>query len=328
MSVAPTVSTRWSRGLSIQPVFYVLAILLIFFSMAGPGFLSVSTLLTIAKQGAVLTILSAAMTLVILSEGIDLSVGAVLSLAGVATGLLMLGGAPMVGAIAAGLAVGVGFGLLNGLIIGWLDVPPFVATLGSMGIAQGISLAITSGGTVSGFPAEFQALADADLVLPTAVWWAIAVCAVCYFLLYHTRFGTYVFALGGNREALRLSGVDPAGVQLRLYGLAGLLAGLAGVVLASRTNSAHPTVGIGMEFDAIAAVILGGTSFEDGRGGLLGTLAGVALIAVLRTGLNLVGLWAAWQLAVVGAVVIATIVFDLLIQRSRAASAPAGATAP
>ncbi|HTU03848.1 MAG TPA: ABC transporter permease, partial [Candidatus Sulfotelmatobacter sp.] len=281
---------------------YVLALLILVFGIFAPGFLSVSNLLNVSRQAAVLLIVAVGQTLIILTEGIDLSSGAVMGLAGVSCGVALHAGSGAATAIVLALLVGILCGALSGWLITAGRLPPFIATLGMMGMAQGLALALSHGSSVRGFTATFRYLADESLLgVPIPGWIALLTFAWGYLLLYHTPLGTHVLALGGNREAARATGVPILRQEFRVYALAGLLSALGGIVLVARINSAHPTVGIGYEFDAIAAAILGGTSFERGRGGLPGTILGVALIAVLRNGLNVIGMATYLQLAAVGA---------------------------
>jgi ribose transport system permease protein len=211
------------------------------------------------------------------------------------------------------ILVGVAFGAINGTLITRLGLPPFVVTLGSLGMAQGLSLILTKGRSIPGLGPRVQYFNDGWVAgIPVPVVMAAATFLVVYVILYHTKFGTYVFALGGNEEALALAGVRTRLYKTGVYVLGGALAGVGALVMTGRMNCAHPDVGVGLEFDAIAAVILGGTSFERGKGWLVGTLIGVAAVSVLRNGLNLIGLSSTWQMSTVGAVIILAIVVDAL----------------
>jgi ribose transport system permease protein len=280
-------------------------------SVWTPGFFTRANLTNVGLQVAVLTILSLGMTLVILTEGIDLSLGPVLSLCGVCAALVVVSGHGLALAIPAALLVGAACGLLNGALIALAGMPPFIVTLGLFGIAQSIATVLTGGESVTNLPAYFRWFNHGEfLTLPMPIWGLLACFAVTYLLLYHTRFGRYVFAIGGNRQALTLSGSPVNRYHIAVYVYAGVLAALASFIMTARMNSAHPTVGVGLEFDAIAAVILGGTSFEKGRGGLIGTVAGAFAVGVLRNGLNLVGLGAEWQVAMIGVVIIGAVGLD------------------
>lgn len=308
-----------TAGHRLPAVAYVLVALIAVFAVFAPGFFTVSNSVNIWRQAAVLLILAVGQTMVILTEGIDLSSGAVMGLAGVSCALALHAGWETAAAVLLGLGVGTLCGALNGLLIAVGRLPPFIATLGMMGMAEGLALALTQGSSVPGFSSGFRYVGDADpLGVPMPVWIAGLTFAWVYLLLYHTPFGTYVFALGGNEEAARRAGVPIHRQKIRVYSTAGFLSALGGIVLIARMNSAHPTVGIGYEFDAIAATILGGTSFERGQGGIGGTVLGVALIAVLRNGLNVIGLATYLQLAVVGSILVGALVLDAwLLGRSR-----------
>jgi ribose transport system permease protein len=219
------------------------------------------------------------------------------------------GSAPL--AIAAGIGVGALFGLANGTLIAWLRIPPFVVTLGTMGIAQGAALVYTDAQSVTGIGSGIAAFYSGLVAgIPVALLIALAAYLAVHALLYHTKFGTYVFALGGNPDALRLAGVRADLYLIGVYVLGGAMAGLAALLLTARMNAGHPTAALGMEFDAIAAVAVGGTSFEKGNGWLLGTLLGVLVVGVLRNGLNLLGVPAAVQVAAVGVLVLAALLID------------------
>jgi ribose transport system permease protein len=192
-----------------------------------------------------------------------------------------------------------------------------VATLGTLGMAQGLCLIVSDGQSVVGIPRAVRDIYSATLAgLPVPVVVALIAYAVFHVLLYHTRFGTYIFALGGNREALRYAGLSPAKWLIGVYTIGGLMAGIAGLLMTARMNAGHPTAGLGLEFDAIAAVAVGGTSFERGNGWLFGTMLGVIAVGVLRNGLNLLALPSSLQVASVGFLVIVALFLDGLRSRS------------
>jgi len=297
---------------------YLLVLLAAGFMAAAPEFASARNLSNIGLQAAALLIVSLGMTLVILTEGIDLSLGAVLGLSGVVMSVLLVSdGLALPWALAAALLVGVVAGSVNGGFIAYAGLPPFIVTLGTYGMAQSLAMVLTSGNSVTGLPASVRWLNEGEwLGLPVPVLAVAAVFVVTYVLLYHTRFGRYVFAIGGNRRALELSGVPVRAYLVAVYAYAGFLAALASFIMTARMNAAHPTIAIGLEFDAIAAVVLGGTSFDKGRGGIWGTVVGALTVALLRNGLNLIGLSTEWQVAVVGLVIVSAVAVDAL--RSRA----------
>ena len=214
-------------------------------------------------------------------------------------------------AVAAALAIGLCFGLLNGTLVAVAGMPPFIVTLGTFGIAQSIATVLTRGDSVTNLPAYFRWFNDGVFLgLPVPIWATVVAFAVTWMLLYRTRFGRYVFAIGGNRQALILSGTWVNAYHVGVYVYAGMLTAIASFIMTARMNAAHPTIGVGLEFDAIAAVILGGTSFEKGRGGIGGTVIGALAVGVLRNGLNLLGVGTEWQVAIVGIVIITAVGVD------------------
>ena len=295
----------------VPGVAIVLVVLCAGFGLTSPGFATPANISNILTQSTILLLLALPMTLIIMTEGLDLSIGAVLTLASIvlASVFLMAGSLPL--AFLAALLIGAAFGLLNGWVIAWPGIPPFVTTLGTLGIAQGLCLVLTDGQSVVGMPPELHNIYAGSLLgVPIPIIIGAVTYAVMHGLLYHTRFGTYVPALGGNREALRHAGVNDRLVLAVVYGLGGLMAGLAALLLTARMSSAHPTAAIGMEFDAIAAVAVGGTQFERGNGWLFGTLLGVVTIGILRNGLNLLGMPSSVQVICVGLLVIFALFLD------------------
>ena len=295
----------------------VLALLVAIFAAAAPGFSSPTNIANVLVQSTLLLLLSLPMTLVIMTEGLDLSMGAVVTLTSIMVALVSLASGSMPLGLLVALAVGTMFGLANGYLIATLNIPPFVATLGTLGMAQGLALIASDGQSVVGVP---HSVSEIYLAAPFGVPLPIVIGLIAYLvfhgLLYHTRFGTYVFALGGNREALTYAGLSPTRLLIAVYAISGAMAGVAGLLMTARMNAGHPTAGLGLEFDAIAAVAVGGTSFERGNGWLLGTALGVMAVGVLRNGLNLLALPSSIQVASVGALVIFALFFDGLRSRS------------
>jgi ribose transport system permease protein len=300
---------------SVPGIGYLLVILVVVFAVSGSGFATAANALNIGVQSSVLLLLALPMTLVIMSEGLDLSMGAVLSLAGVVLATLLMNGRSLPWACAAAVSVGGVFGLANGLLVVALGIPPFVATLGTLGIAQGLALALTGSQSVVGIGDALPAVYDSR---PLGVPFSLAVALIAFlvfrFAVSQTRFGAYVTAIGGNREALVLAGVKANRYHVGIYVLAGAMAGFAALLLTGRMNSGHPTAAIGMEFDAIAAVIVGGTSFERGKGSLGGTAIGVLAIGVLKNGLNVLEVPSSLQVASIGVLTIAALVIESLLR--------------
>ena len=293
--------------------FYLIAVMSVFLTFWTPGFFTAANLTNVALQVTVLTIVALGMTLIILTEGLDLSLGPVLGLCGVAASLVIAGGYPLPVAIGSAVMIGTCFGLLNGTLIAVGGMPPFIVTLGSFGIAQSIAMVLTQGDSVVNLPAYFRWFNDGVFLgIPVPIWATITTFVVTWVLLYHTKFGRYVFAIGGNRQALVLAGTRVPFWHIAVYVYAGVLTALASFIMTARMNAAHPTIGVGLEFDAIAAVILGGTSFEKGRGGIAGTVIGALAVGILRNGLNLLGVGTEWQVAIVGMVIISAVGIDSL----------------
>jgi ribose/xylose/arabinose/galactoside ABC-type transport system permease subunit len=280
-------------------------------SILTPDFLTVSNLLNVLQQTSINAVIAIGMTFVILSGGIDLSVGSLVALSGVALAYALQAGAPLPLALAAGLAAGSAAGLVNGLLITRGKLPPFIATLGMMSVARGITLFWTDGRPVSGFDAAFRSLATGRvLMIPAPVLIAALLYLAAHFLLNRTRFGLYVYAIGGNEEATRLSGVAVRFHKAMVYVLAGLMSAVASVILTARLNSAQPIAGMMYELDAIAATVIGGTSLLGGSGTIGGTLIGALVMGVLRNGLNLLGISSFLQQVVIGLVIIAAVLVD------------------
>lgn len=287
-------------------------------SLASPFFLTWSNLLNVAQQTAVNGIIAAGMTFVIISAGIDLSVGSILAFSGVVmASLLHSSYTPWLG-VSLGLLVGFGCGAVNGGLIAKGNLPPFIATLGMMSMARGAALVYSEGRPISGFSEGFRWLATGKVAtIPVPVLLMLLLYLLCHVVLTRTRFGRYTFAIGGNEEAARLSGIHVRFHKVMIYGLSGALSGLAAVVLTARLNSAQPNAGIMYELDAIAATVIGGTSLTGGEGSLGGTLIGALIMGVLRNGLNLLGVSSFLQQLVVGAVIVIAVLIDNFTNRGR-----------
>lgn len=313
--------TLVSHVLNLPGAAFIIAVLIPLFALSDSAFLGAGNLTNVAVQISILLMVAIPMTFVILTEGLDISMGAVISLSGVVMALHLAGGGGLAFAVLLACAVGLAFGLFNGACVAFLNMPSFVVTLGTMGGAHGIALMVTNASIVTGLGDQVIALQTGSFLgLPYTVVIAIAFYAIAHVTLYHTRFGTYVFAIGGNKHGLQLAGVRVNVWHMAVYAFAGVYAGIAAVLLTTRTFSAHPTVAIGMEFDAIAAVILGGTSFDRGNGWLFGTILGVIAIGLLRNGLNLMAFSSSVQAVAIGLLVIATLLLDRIRHVRRASS--------
>jgi ribose transport system permease protein len=279
----------------------------------SPDFLTVGNVMNVMRQVSINALIAFGMTLVILLGGIDLSVGSILAVSSVLAAMLMKAGYDPALATLAGILAGALMGAVNGLVVAKGKVAPFIATLGMMTVLRGTSLVLSNGSPITGFSSEFFSMLGggyvADLI-PIPVVWMLAMFALFWFVLKKTVFGRHVYATGGNAEAARLSGVKTDRVQIAVYTLCGVMSAMAGVILTSRLNSAQPTAGVGYELDAIAAVVLGGTSLAGGRGWIFGTLVGALLIGVLNNGLNLMGVSSFYQQVIKGAVILLAVLLD------------------
>ncbi|RPI05056.1 MAG: ribose ABC transporter permease, partial [Zetaproteobacteria bacterium] len=265
-------------------------------SLLSDRFLTTSNLINVARQVSINAIVAAGMTLVIITGGIDLSVGSTIALAGCAA-LLVARHAGDLAGMTGGILAAAGVGLLNGALVAWGRVPPFIATLATMTIVRGAALVLTNGEPIVKTEGAYLWLGQASVgPIPVPILLMIAILLGAHWFLSRTRWGTYVYAVGGNAEAARLSGIALARIQILVYVLAGALAGAAGLVLAARLSSAQPNTGVGFELDAIAAVVLGGTSLMGGEGTIWGTTVGAFIIGVLNNGFNLMNVSPFYQL--------------------------------
>lgn len=282
----------------------------------SPHFLTVSNLLNVLEQTSINAMVAVGMTFVIVSGGIDLSVGSVLAMAGVVLASALAAGVPVPVAILLALVVGTACGLVNGLLVAYGKLPPFIVTLGMMSVARGGALMWAEGRPISGFAEPFRAIAtDRVLMIPLPVLITAAVYLAAHFVLSRTVFGRAAYAIGGNEEAARLSGVAVGFHKTLIYGVSGLMSGGAAVLLTARLNSAQPTAGTMYELDAIAATVIGGTSLLGGEGTLAGALIGALIMGVLRNGLNLLNVSSFFQQVVIGLVIIGAVLVDTMLKR-------------
>ena len=311
----PSVFARHARQFGTFAVFVVLCAVI---SLLTPHFFTVTNLLNVAQQTVINALIAVGLTFVIISGGIDLSVGSILAFAGVVMAHALRLGWPFPLAIAAGVAVGATCGLVNGLLISFGRLPPFIATLGMMSVARGAALLATDGRPVSGFEESFRWLATGQVAgLPVPVLVMVLVYALAHFVLQRTKFGRYTYAIGGNEEASLLSGVPVRWYKIGIYVLGGALAALSSALLTARLNSAQPIAGLSYELDAIAATVIGGTSLMGGQGSVIGTLIGALIMGVLRNGLNLLGVSSFIQQVVIGVVIIAAVLLDTFFKQSK-----------
>ncbi len=305
-------------------IYFVLLLMIVAMSFASPVFLTGRNLMNVVRQVSVIGLISLGVTLVIISKGIDLSSGSVLAVAAVVAASLAqnpdwaqkmfpsLPALPWFIPVIAALLIGLACGAINGTLIARTGIPPFIATLGMMVSARGLALLYTDGRPVSQLTESFQFLGQGYILgipVPTIIY--IAMAFATWILLNHTRFGKNIYAIGGNVHAAEVSGVNVKKNLIKIYAFAGMLAGLAGVVLAARVNTGQPGMGVSYELDAIAATTIGGTSHSGGIGTIGGAFVGAMILGVLNNGLNLLGVSAYWQQIIKGLIIITAVVIDM-----------------
>ncbi|MDV7143394.1 ribose ABC transporter permease [Tropicimonas sp. TH_r6] len=291
-------------------------------SLYSPNFLTVDNLLNILRQTSINAIIAMGMTFVILTAGIDLSVGSILAFAGAVCASMIAADTPLIVALLTTLVIGAALGAASGTIVAYFGVQAFIATLVGMTMIRGLVLVYTDGRPIS--TGDFDVANSfyeigggyvAEIPIPVII--AAVAFLICWYVLNHTQFGRYVYAIGGNEQVARLAGVNVARVKLIVYATSGALSALAGIILTARLESAQPTAGMAYELDAIAAVVLGGTSLAGGRGRITGTLIGALIIGVLNNALNIMDVSSYYQQIAKGAVILLAVVAD---GRSKASS--------
>jgi ribose transport system permease protein len=295
-----------------------LIVLAVVMAVLSPTFLTFRNIFNVGTQVAVIAIIALGSTFVIVSGGIDLSVGSVLALAGIVFGWTSAkAGLPLPVALLLGIGVGALAGFVNGNLVNFAKIPPFIATLAMLSAARGLALVISGGIPISKIPSSLQTLGNGDLfgVIPLPVVLMVAMWVLAAWVLRYTYAGRCMYAIGGNEEAARLSGINVVGQKLLIYTLSGLFAAIAGILLTARLASAQPQAGVGFELDAIAAVVIGGASLSGGVGSATGTIVGAFILGVLRNGLNLLNVSAFWQQVVIGAVIVLAVMTDTLRRR-------------
>ncbi len=285
----------------------------IIMSILSPAFMTWFNILNVVRQSSIIGVMAIGVTFVILTGGIDLSVGSVLSVAGMfAAGILQNGGNMFV-AVIVGLLVGIFCGLINGVLITFGRITPFVVTLGMMSIARGITLIYSNGYPISGFEPSFRFIGGGSVLgLPFPIILFLFSVGFAWFVLRYTRLGRYTYAIGGNEETVNLSGINVRFYKTMVYMISGGMAGVSALILTSRLNSALPTAGLSYELDVIASVVIGGTSLSGGRGSVWGTLIGALLIAIINNGMNLLGISPYFQQLVKGIIIISAVLIDRL----------------
>lgn len=301
---------------TLPPLTWVVIALIILFGLISPEFFHVENLINVIRRGSTLWILATMATLVLISGGLDLSLGSVLTFSGVVLALLMKAGYSA--GVSAFLAIlsGTFIGVLNGLLVSVLGIPAFIVTLGSMNVFAGLAVALSETSAIFiDNPTMVFIGAGAIAGIPVPIIVSAVVFVVSYIMFHHTSFGRYLVAIGENKIGAHLSGVNTMRYTWLIFVYASTMAAIAGVVLASRIQSADPRVGVGWEFDAVAASIMGGTLRGKGKGDITMTIVGVLLILVLRNGLNIISVPVEWRTAVVGLFLLAGIIFDITVRR-------------
>jgi putative xylitol transport system permease protein len=324
-SLSPTASRtrlRLAQFLARYGIVVAFVVLCTLLSFANEYFLTWGNWANVLRQTSINGILAIGMTYVILSGGIDLSVGSMLALCGMVAGSLVTGNGaqpPMV-AILAGIATGIVLGAVNGLLVARLSVPPFVATLGMLSVARGLTFIYSDGMPIPNLSPGFRFIGQGDLLgVPMPIVLLLVVFTVFYFILAYTTYGRYVYAVGGSEKSAKTSGISTRAITFSVYVICGGLAGLAGMILAARTTSALPQAGISYELDAIAAVVIGGTSLSTGGvGSLVGTLFGALIIGVINNGLDLMGVSSYYQQVIKGLIIVAAVLLDGFTRRRQA----------
>jgi len=299
------------RTLQTLVTFSVLLLMCLVFTLLSSRFLTLSNFQNLMRNTAPLAIAGCGMTAIMIARGIDLSVGSVLAASTVLAASLAVAGVPLYLAFAVALVFGALVGFVNGTIIARLHVSAIIVTLGMLNIARGIAYLISPSAILVGLPPNWSDLGTGKIwVFPLPIVVALVVVAAFHWLTSYSKFGKRIYAIGGNEEAARLSGINVQRTLVVLYALCGLTAALAGLVLSSRVGSGDPNIGIGFELQVIAAVIIGGTSLSGGEGRILGTVIGALIIGVLSNGLNLAGVEPFWQYVAQGLVLIAAVIID------------------
>ncbi|MGJ3355250.1 ribose ABC transporter permease [Providencia sp. Je.9.19] len=317
MSSTTASSKRWfsKAWLMEQKSLIALLVLIAIVSTLSPNFFTVNNFFNILQQTSVNAIMAVGMTLVILTSGIDLSVGSLLALTGAVAASMVGADVNAFVAVAGALALGAAIGACTGVIVAKGKVQAFIATLVMMLLLRGVTRVYTDGSPINtGFTDNAELFGwfgiGRPFGIPTPIWLMVIVFAAAWYLLHHTRLGRYIYALGGNESATRLSGINVDRIKIMVYALCGLLAALASVIEVARLSSAQPMAGNGYELDAIAAVVLGGTSLAGGKGRIVGTLIGALILGFLNNGLNLLGISSNYQMIVKAVVILLAVLVD------------------
>lgn len=302
----------------IPGVLYGLLLIGAFFSLLAPGFFSAYNLQNLLKDCSILIIVALGMNLVILTGRMNVSIGGVMSLTGVVSAMLMQREVGMAASVAVGILLGTIIGILLGLMIAYLHFNDWVVSYAAMGICSGVALAVCDGNTIPVTSKTFRLLATGKILgVYVMIWLAVFMCVIMVLLSTRTKFGYNVYSLGGAETSARLAGIKTERVLLGTFAISGFLAAVSGILLVAKTNSASPIGGSGYEWDAIAAVLIGGTIFAGGVGKVSGCIIGAVLMRTLRNGLSMIGLSPYWQTFIIGIVVMAIIIVDGIGERRK-----------
>jgi ribose transport system permease protein len=298
-------------------IFLALIVLMVAIGLVESNFLSGSNLYLVSRQISFVAIVALGELFVILHGGIDLSVGSIMALAGMAAAKAMENGIPPVPAVLIGCAVGLAMGVINGILIAYVRIAPFIVTLGMLSFASGVVLGLTKGWPITDIPESFLPLAQGDFLgLPIPVWIALMMAGAAHVVLTYTAFGRRTYAIGGNEQATFLSGINVNRIKFGLYTISALCASVVGIILVARFNSAQADTGKGWELDAIAAAVIGGTSLAGGSGSVLGVLIGACIMGVIKNGLVLMRVSSYWQTAIIGVIIVLAVVLDRAKRRT------------
>ncbi|NMB01906.1 MAG: ABC transporter permease [Firmicutes bacterium] len=291
-----------------------LVAMFVIFTLIDTSFISIYNILDIVKQSTINGLLAIGITFAILTGGNDLSIGSIFAVVIVVTGKILVAGVNPILASVIGVGVGFGLGLINGTVVAKLKLQPFVATLGAMSIYRGVAYVITGGWPVLRIPREFRQMIDGEILpyVPVSIFILLGFAVICHIILKYTPFGAYIYAMGGNEEATRLSGVNIDKFKIFAYSMVGIGAALAGLVMLARLGTGEPTAGQGYELDAIAATAIGGASLAGGKGTVLGTLLGAILLSTLKVGLIVTGVDTFWQYIATGTIIVIAVYFEFI----------------
>lgn len=295
-------------------ILWVMIALIIVMSLISPTFLTSTNLINVVKQASITTIIGVGMTFVLVTGGIDLSVGSIMAFAGTLAASMAVAdkNLPIIVSILTGMAIGTLCGLINGIGVAYIGFPPFIMTLGMMTIARGIPLVYTNGTPIFGLSDSFNALANSRILgIPTLVYYMVVICIVGYIILSKTVLGRRIYGIGGNEEAARLSGIPVARLKMLVYVFSGFLSGIAGILICSRITSGNRTVAEGYEMNAISAAVIGGVSMTGGSGSVLGMVVGAMILTIIQNSFDIIGVNSFYQDIIKGIIILLAVFLDL-----------------